>query len=145
MATISNILGCNFEVQVNFTGNVYSHPATINTTRAVTITQNVEVDELVDIDDMCGPAQTYRRARSSDVKIDGSGLVHAPDQLKFHEWSHKGLVHNVKVVTPGANGVTISGPFLCTTFQKTGDRTKSIEAQITLEQAGPVTITQTGA
>ncbi|HEY0011557.1 MAG TPA: phage tail tube protein [Allosphingosinicella sp.] len=140
MAYISPVLGDQLLVKIGdgAATEVFTHPALINTSRGVSFSTNVESDELVDLADQSAPAQTVRRVRSTDCKIDGAGMLHAPDTKEWLDWAQGGEIKNIKV-TDG-NWV-ITGPFVLTSFQVTGERLKSSTCQITLEQAGAVTIT----
>ncbi|MDO1559825.1 phage tail tube protein [Brevundimonas sp. 2R-24] len=148
MATIQNVLGETFLIQIGDGAEteVFAHPALINTKRSINFSTNVESDELVDISDQSAPAQTVRRVRSTDLKVDGSGLIHGPALNEWVAWSLSGEVKNVKVTKTGAGasgGFTITGPFVLTGFQIDAERVKSAECQITLEQAGALTYAAT--
>lgn len=140
MATINPVLGARILVKVGdgASPEVFAHPAVINTSRAVTGTVNVEVDELVDLADQSAVAQTARRARSVDWKIDGAGLIDTTDTITWFQWLNNAEAKNI-VVTDG--NFQISGPFILTSFSVTSDRTKLAECSITLECAGPVAVT----
>ena len=140
MTTISPVIGHEVLVQV---GNgaepeVFARPALINTSRSLSVTTNTESDELVDIDDQSLPAETVRRVRSNDVKIDGAGMVHSSSVKEYLDWAMSGEAKNVKVDFGNA---VLTGPFILTQFEIGGDRAKTTEAQITLEQAGACTVT----
>jgi len=144
MATITPVIGYNLTIQIGDgeSPEVFAHPALINTTRGISFTTNAETDELVDIADQSKPAQTHRRARSFDTKIDGAGMVHLSSVKEYMDWAVSGEVKNVKVAIGSGTGAGIAtGPFLLTSFQVTAERTKTAEVQLTLEQAGPVTVT----
>jgi predicted secreted protein len=140
MTTITPVYGHQLTVQIGDgeSPEVFAHPALINTTRGITFTTATESDELVDIGDQSKPAQTFRRARAFDTKIDGAGMVHSSSVKEYADWAVSGEIKNVKVAFGNA---VATGPFILTSFQISGERAKTTEAQITLEQAGPVTIT----
>lgn len=139
MTTINPVLGAKVLVKVGDGAQpeVFAHPAVINTSRAITGTVNVETDELVDLADQEAIAQTARRARSIDWKIDGAGLIDDEDTLEWLQWVGAGTSKNI-IVTDG--NFKISGPFILTSFSITGERTKLVECQITLECSGPVAV-----
>lgn len=136
---INAVVGADVLVQIGESvGNavVYSHANVINTTRAITFTLNAEADELVDLDDQNAPANTTRRARSFDCKIDGAGKIHKDDVAEWLDWSMQGGAKPIRFVVGGRR---IVGPFLMTSFAITGERTQLVECSITLEQAGALT------
>jgi predicted secreted protein len=114
-------------------------PTLINTTRSIEFSTSVEEDDIVDLNNQSAPAQKVRRIKSTDFKIDGAGMIHQPDVFTWLSWSKSGAIKNVKVTSPK---FTITGPFVLSTFQITGDRLKSSECQITLQQAGAVTLVE---
>lgn len=116
---------------------VFTHPAIINTSRGISFSTNTESDEIIDLNDQAAPAQMVRRVTSTDCKIDGAGRIHKPAAVEWMQWAQSGDIKNVQV-TDGNWKVT--GPFVLTSFQITGERLKSSECQMTLEQAGPVTV-----
>lgn len=140
MSLIQPLFGQQLVIQVGdgASPEVFSAPSLINTTRGLTISTAVESDELVDLADQGAPAQMVRRVKSTDIKIDGAGMVHKPDVLKYMQWTKSGAVKNVKV-TDG-NWV-LTGPVILSSFQITGERLKSSECQMTFEQAGEMTLT----
>lgn len=139
MAYITPVLGDTILVKVGDgeTSEVFTHDALINTTRGVTFSTSTESDELIDLADQSAPAQTIRRVRATDCKIDGAGMLHSPAVLEWLEWAQGGTIKNIQI-TDGE--WIIEGPFVLTNFQLTGERLKSSTCQITLEQAGAVTV-----
>lgn len=140
MATITPVIGYQLLVQIGDgeSPETFAHPAMINTTRGITFTTATEADELPDLADPSLPAQTFRRARSFDTKIDGAGIVHSESVKEYAVMASSGEIRNIKVAVGNA---IVTGPFILTSFQVSGERTKTTEAQFTFEQAGPVTIT----
>jgi hypothetical protein len=142
MATIQPLLGAQLVIQIGngATPEVFAAPTVINTTRGISFTTSTESDELIDLADQTAPAQMTRRVKSVDTKIDGAGMLHKPDAITWLQWAAKPTIKNVKVT----DGIwVITGPYILTSFQITGERVKSSECSMTLEQAGPVTITPT--
>jgi len=141
MAIINPIIGHEITVQIGdgASPEVFAHPVLINTTRAVSFTTATESDELCDTEDQSLPAQTFRRVRSFDTKIDGAGMLHKASVHEFLSWAGSGEVKNVKVAIGDS---IVTGPFVLTSFQVSAERVKTSECQITLEQAGPVTVTE---
>ena len=142
MAYIQPVLGAQLMIQVGngATPEVFAASTLINTSRGISFTTATESDELIDLADQLAPAQMIRRVKSVDTKIDGAGMLHQPDAITWLQWASKGTVKNVKI-TDGT--WTVTGPYVLTSFNITGDRVKSSECSITLEQAGAVTITPT--
>lgn len=119
----------------------FAHPSFINTSRSVSVSTNTESDELVDLADQSAPAQIVRRVKSVDFKVDGAGMINKADVKEWLDWATGTTftVRNIQV-TDGENWV-IEGPFVLTSFQISGERTKSSTCQLTLEQAGECTVT----
>jgi hypothetical protein len=139
MARIDPLFGQQLVIQV---GNgaqpeVFTMPSLINSSRGLSISTAVESDELIDLADQSAPAEMVRRVKSTDIKVDGAGMVHKPDVIKYLQWAKSGLPRNVKV-TDGT--WTLTGPMVLTSFQISGERLKSAESQMTLEQAGEMTL-----
>lgn len=127
-------------------GNSYVHPALINSTRGITFTTSTNSDEITDQTNLSAPAKTVRYAKSVDTKIDGAGTLDANSVLIYTQWAASGAAYPVKLVTnfgPTANSVsmTVTGPYMLTSFQITGDFAKSATCTLTLEQADIVTVT----
>lgn len=134
MATIQPVFGYQLLIKVGDgeTPEVFAHPALINTSRGITFSTSTETDELMDVSNHGAPAITVRRIRSKDVKIDGSGMIHAPDLPEYLAWAASGEIKNIEVTI---GGVVMRGPFVLTNFQVSADRVKTVEVQLTLEQA----------
>lgn len=143
MAAIMSARGHQYTVQI---GNgatpteVFAHPALINTTRSLTMTVNTASAEVPDATNQALPATTVRVAQSTDSKIDGAGLLHTSSLKEYMDWAASGVAKNVKFTGPGA---TVTGPYILTSFQITGDRVEMVEATMTFEQSGAVTVTAT--
>ncbi|QJR03478.1 hypothetical protein HH800_15610 [Sphingobium yanoikuyae] len=143
MAAITTARGYQYTVQV---GNgatpteVFAHPALINTTRGITMTVNAASAEVVDATNQALPATTVRIAQSTDSKIDAAGMLHTSSLKEYMDMVATGKVTNLKFTGPGA---TITGPYILTSFQITGDRVEMVECTMTFEQAGAVTVTAT--
>ncbi len=141
MAAITTARGYQYTVQV---GNgatpteVFAHPALINTTRGITMTVNAASAEVVDATNQALPATTVRIAQSTDSKIDAAGMLHTSSLKEYMDMAATGKVTNLKFTGPGA---TITGPYILTSFQITGDRVEMVECTMTFEQAGAVTVT----
>lgn len=139
MAIIEPVVGHQMLVQVGngASTEVFTHPVIINTSRGVTFTANTESDELVDAADQSKPAVTVRRVSATDTKIDGAGMLSKSDVKVYLDWAVSGVAKNIKVLCGNA---TITGPYVLTSFQVSAERMKTAEVQITLEQAGAITI-----
>jgi predicted secreted protein len=138
---IDPILGDTVLIKVQSQSNaaIYDHPAIINKSRSVAFSTKTVDDELVDLNDQSAPAQTVRRVASFDIKIDGSGSMPKTSAAEYTAWAMgNAAVRNLKV---SYANTTISGPFVLSSFTVTGERLESVQAQITLEQAGAVTYT----
>lgn len=116
---------------------VFSAVNLINTTRSITFSTSTETDELVDLADQSAPAQTVRRVKSTDIKIDGAGMVSKADVAEWVEFWQEGKPRNVKF---SDGTITVTGPMVLSSFQVSGERTKTAENTITLEQAGAMTV-----
>lgn len=117
---------------------VFTAPAMINTSRGLTFSTSTESDELIDLNNQSAPASMVRRVKSVDLKLDGAGMVHADDVKTWLDWAAAGTIKNVKIQDAGKWSITV--PMVLTNFQISGDRVKSSECQITLEQADVPTI-----
>jgi predicted secreted protein len=117
---------------------VFTHPAIINTSRSISFSTKTADSELVDLANPGYPAQTTRRVQSFDTKIDGAGSLPKTSAFEYSTWATSGEVRNVKVQY--ANTI-VTGPFILTDFQISGERLEIVQAQLTLQQAGPVTVT----
>lgn len=139
MARIQPIRGYDIVVQLGdgASPEVFSATATINTSRGITFTQNTESNELIDVADQSKPATTVRTVTSTDTKIDGAGMVHAPDMATWIEWSLSGEARNIRIYL-GADEC-YQGAFLPTSIQYQGERASCAEFSVTLEQADEVT------
>lgn len=137
---IDPVLGETLMIKVQDQANaaVFAHPAIINKSRSISFSTKTVEDELVDLNDQSAPAQTIRRVASFDTKIDGSGSLPKTSTGEYSTWATSGQVRQVKV---SYANTTVSGAFVLTSFTVTGERLESVQAQITLEQAGPVTVT----
>jgi predicted secreted protein len=138
MAYITPVLGEQLLIQIGngASPEVFTAPNLINTTRGISFSTSTESDELIDLANQSAPAQTIRRVKSTDVKIDGAGMIHKADVYEWIDWANGGNIKNVKVTDGSWVG---TGPFVLTSFQISGERRKSSECQITLEQAGAIT------
>ena len=142
MAAIVPIIGHEMIVQL---GNgatpteVFTASASINKGRGFTITAETESDELVDATDQSLPAVTTRRTTSTDLKFDGSGIVHKTDLTTWLTYASSGAQKNVKFIT-ATGAPTITVPMICTSVQVSGERKKFVEISVTLEAAGAFTI-----
>jgi len=141
MVAITTARGHQYTVQI---GNgatpteVFAHPALINTTRGITLTVNAASSEVPDATNQALPATTVRVAQSTDSKIDAAGLLHTSSLKEYLDWAATGVQKNVKFTGPGA---IITGPYILTSFQTTGDRVEMVECTMTFEQAGAITVT----
>lgn len=140
MTQITPVIGHEVEILVGDGGDpeTFAHPALVNTSRSISFTNNTESDELIDIDDQSAAAEVVRRTRSADVSISGAGMVHSSSVKEYADWALTGEAKNVKV---NFGNAVVSGPFILTQFEIGGERAKTTEAQITLEQAGACTVT----
>lgn len=138
MAYINPIMGHQLVVMLGngASPEVFTAVNVINTSRSITFTVNTETEELVDLEDQSAPAQTVRSVKSSDCKIDGAGMASKEDVGEWIAFAQGGK-RNIKV-TDGTN--TITGPFILTSFQLGGERTKTVENTLTLEQAGALDV-----
>jgi predicted secreted protein len=141
MARLTPVYGENILIQLETdVAGVYTHPAMINTTRALSLTTEVETDELIDIDDQSAPAVVTRRVRARDTKVDGAGMMNAGDTKSFADRQAAAVPFNVKII---ADNLTLTGPMLITQLQFDGERQKMAQFSITLEQAGEMIATET--
>ncbi len=141
MAYVVPVLGSQILIKIGdgATPEVFTHANAVNTTRGVTLSTEVEADDLTNLSDQSLPAGKFRRVKSNDCKIDGAGMMDAASTFEWMQRWQTGEVFNAKI-TDG-NWI-IDGKFVLTNFQLSADRTKPGENQITLEQAEPVTITE---
>ena len=137
---IDPILGGTLMIKVQDTANaaVYTHPAIINKSRAISFTTKTVEDDRVDLNDQLAPAQTVRLVAAFDTKIDGAGSMPKTSAAEYTTWVTSGQIRTIKV---SYANTTVTGPFVLTSFNITGDRLEAVQAQITLEQAGAVTVT----
>lgn len=138
MSYIKPVLGETILVKLGdgSSPEVFTAPNLINTSRGVSFNTSTESDELLDLENQSAPAQTIRRVRSVDCKIDGEGMLHSEDVAEWLAFAQSGEIRNVQIVI---SGIVVEGPFVLTSFQISGDRLKSSTCQLTLEQAGAVT------
>lgn len=141
MSYIVPVLGAQILIQIGdgATPEVFAHSNVVNTTRGVTLSTEVEADDLVDLADQSAPAAKFRRVKSKDVKIDGAGMMSAGDTFEWIERWNSGKPFTVKVTDGNWLGI---GKFILTNFQMSADRTKPGENQLTLEQAEPIVFTE---
>lgn len=143
---VNHVAGEQLLVKVSFDGgSTYSAPALINTTRGITYTLATNSDEVVDANNPSAPAKTVRSAKSTDVKIDGAGMMDANSLVAWTQFAANGVALPVKFVetyaNATANSLTTTGTFFLTSFQKTGQRAQKATCAITLEQADGTTLT----
>ena len=141
MAYIVPVLGSQLLIKIGDGAQpeVFTHANAVNTTRGVTLSTEVEADDLVNLSNQAAPAGKFRRIKSNDCKVDGSGMMDAESTFEWMERWQSGVPFNAKI-TDG--NFLIEGKFVLTNFQLSADRTKPGENQLTLEQAEPVTITE---
>jgi predicted secreted protein len=141
MSYIVPVLGETILVKIGSGASpeVFATPTLINTSRSISFATSTETDQLIDLENQSAPAQTVRRVTSTDCKIDGEGMVNKGDVHEWLEWAQGGLIKNLQITD---STWTVEGPFVLTSFQITGERLKSSTCQITLEQAGAVTVTE---
>lgn len=141
MAFLKPVLGSEILIQIGdgATPEVFVHSNVINTTRAVTFSTEVETDDLPDLADQSAPAAKFRRVKAIDCKVDGAGMMSAEDTFEWLARWKSSQPFNAKI-TDGH--WIITGSFVLTNFQLSADRTKIGENQLSLEQAGPVTVTE---
>lgn len=139
MAYIVPVLGETILVKIGdgAVPEVFAAPTLINTSRSISFSTSTETDQLIDLENQSAPAQTVRRVTSTDCKIDGEGMVNRGDVHEWLAWAQAGTIKNLQV-TDGT--WIVEGPFTLTAFQTGGERLKSTTCQITLEQAGAVTV-----
>lgn len=121
------------------TPTVFAHPNIINTTRAISLSNDLEVDELVDLEDQSAPAAKYRRVRSTDCSINGSGMMSAGDTYVWMNYTTKGTRLRVKVTDGNWMG---EGIFIVEKLDLTAERTKPGENTVALVQGEPITWTK---
>ncbi len=140
MALISTKRGNQIRVHLGDGGDpeTFTYSALINTSRGFTITANAESAEIVDATDPSLPAETQRVTKSTDTKIDGSGIMHSTDVKTWMDWALSGEPKNVKIIGMGA---TLTGLYLLTSFSISADNYTTAEVQATLEQASTPTVT----
>lgn len=137
---INPILGFEMVVKVQNQANaaLYDQAMVFNKSTALSFSTKTVEDSLVDLNDLSAPAQTIRRVESFDTKVDGSGSLPKADTGNWSSWAMgNAAVRNCKI---SYANTTVSGPFVLTSFSISGERLQQVQAQVTLEQAGPVTI-----
>ncbi len=85
-----------------------------------------------------------RSVRSTDFKLEGSGLVHAPAVMSWVQASLRGDKKHLRLemVKAGVDGgFVIEGKFVISNFSITAELKKSSEVQISLEQGDVLTVT----
>lgn len=144
MAILQPVLGEYIEIQLGngASPEVFAHDIIINDSRSLSLTTNVEADELPDTADLSAPGQMVRRVRSLDLKVDGSGKLAKDSAYEWLERMIAGEIVNVKITQVGAEGWTITVPMVITSFQITGQRVKVAEASLTLEMANAFVLTK---
>ncbi|WP_395444053.1 phage tail tube protein [Caulobacter sp. UC70_42] len=138
---IDPVLGYTMVVKVQDQANatLYAQSMVFNKSTALSFSTKTVDDELVDLNDLSAPAQTVRRVASFDTKVDGNGTFAKADSGFYTAWATgNAAVRNCKI---SYANTTVTGPFVMTSFNITGERQQSVQAQITLEQAGAVTVT----
>lgn len=122
-------------------GNSFVAPASVNTSRGVTLTVSTTTDEISDVTNPSKPAQTWRAAKSTDSKLDGAGILDKGDVAAYMGWAANGTANPVEMAIPVSNGIiTVSGYYFLTSFQLTGTRASKATCTLTLEQANGVTV-----
>ncbi|HEY1750321.1 MAG TPA: hypothetical protein VGG29_03605 [Caulobacteraceae bacterium] len=106
------------------TPEVFSHSASINTTRGFTGSAKFSSTDVADDTNPSAAAKTVRAIQSTDLSFDGAGTADGPSSLNMLQWS-QGVnpQRNCKIVfnLSGANGgFTISVPLVCESFAITG-------------------------
>lgn len=141
MSRIMPVMGETIIVKIGngATPEVFSAPTLINTSRSLSFTASTETDTLVDLADQSAPAVTVRTVTSTDFKVDGEGMVNKGDVYEYLAWVQSGEARNVQIID---GTFKIEGPVVLTSFQVTGERVKASTCQITLEQAGEMTVTE---
>lgn len=138
---IDPILGYSMSVKVQDQANatIYTQAMVFNKSTALSFSTKTVDDELVDLNDLSAPAQTVRRVASFDTKVDGNGTLAKSDAGNWTAWASGNAA--VRICKINFSNTTVTGPFVLTSFNITGERQQSVQAQVTLEQAGPVTVT----
>ena len=137
---IDPVLGYTMVVKVQDQANatLYAQSMVFNKSTALSFSTKTVEDELVDLNDLSAPAQTVRRVASFDTKVDGNGTLAKSDAGNWTAWATgNAAVRKCKIRFANT---TVTGDFVCSSFNVTGERQKSVQAQVTLEQAGPVTV-----
>ncbi len=138
---IDPVLGYTMVVKVQDQANaaLYTQALIFNKSTALSFSTKTVDDELVDLNDLSAPAQTVRRVASFDTKIDGNGTFAKGDAGYWTAWATGNAA--VRTCKISYANTTVTGSFVLTGFSINGDRQQSTQAQVTLEQAGPVTVT----
>jgi hypothetical protein len=124
----------------------FSSHALINTQRSLKLTSSATASEITRTDDPTQPAKTVRTVVSTDSSISGEGTLDLSDQIFWANWVASGAAYNVQAIDAASGGMEVAGPYVCTSFEKTGSKHgEKITASITLEQADQIAITTTNA
>ena len=126
-------------------GQFQAH-ALINMQRSLKITSSATANEITRTDDPTQPAKTTRTVVSTDSSISGEGTLDLADQFFWAQWAKSGAAYNVQAIDAASGGMEVAGPYVCTSFEKTGAKHgEKITASIALEQADDVVLTQTAS
>ena len=124
----------------------FTRHALINTNRSLKITSSATASAIPRPDDPTQPANTVRTVVSTDSNISGEGTLDMADQLFWAQWVKSGQPKNVQAIDNVSGGMEVAGPYVCTSFEKTGSKQgEKITASITLEQAADPAVTATVA
>lgn len=119
---------------------VFAHPCGANS-RALTMTNNMGEEALLDCDDPLGqPAAIYRWLESQDTSIELSGRVSVSSFGVWRAWSDSGLAKNIRIeimnnTTDGGGYYAI--PAILGTFEMTGEGKGTITFTASISASGP--------
>lgn len=136
---VDKLVGHEVEVRIGDGGQpeVFAHSLLINAARSVDFSVSTEDTELPDLDDLSALSQMTREAKSTDVSISGSGIVHKASVGEYLEWTQTGEAKNVEVRLATK---LMTGRFILSQFKVGGDLKAATECEITLVQAGAISV-----
>ena len=115
---------------------VFSAPASINTTRGLKMSTAEKAVEIPDVTNPSNPAYTARAITAVDWQLDGAGIVNTGDDVTWATWWLTGAKKNVQIANSVTGGVVLQGPAVLTDCNLSGDRGDKVMGTITLKGAG---------
>lgn len=118
---------------------VFTAKCTMNSSRGLQISADMNGVNLPDCDDDTITAATLNYATAYTWELSGSGVLELADDKFFADWLTSGAAKNVKIDVGGTGGTRYTGAAKCSALNVTGERNGIVQAEITLVGHGAVT------